>query len=899
MAPRSSLKVLGGPLDGRELALPDDAGEVLIGEDPSCQLRLELPGLSPIHARLRREAAGTTVYEAGSPGPIYVNDDRVRGRAPLRNGDILWLGPPGDAQSVMIRCRLAPVSAISAADPTVPATPAPSVSAPPPAAGPLDAGDEPFFIADAPEIAAAASDDVEFIAELPETPATAAPAGDDAFFIEEPAGAPAVALGSDEFFIADPEPTETASPADAPAVAAPPPSQPAPRAPVLPAPAGAPNPAPPAADALAAKSPRPVAKAAAPPAVKPAPASAAARPAAPGAVSKPRAGPAARRPAPVAAARRAPASSRAGLIAAAAAGLAVLAGGGWLALQATGAPRLETMSPQRVKVGQVVTLVGRRFSASREGNRVLFGDRAGSLVAASATEIQVEVPDLPTTAGRDLKVQVAVEAGGRRTGALELAVYQSPRIHGLSPDVGMPGDELTLAGSGWGPGAAVHFGSRPAELLMTSPTALRARVPALDGAPGTVVPVSVAIGGERSNEASFVIGRLPLLLGVEPAQAAPGDLVRLRGRGFHVDAQRNTVSIAGLRALIVESNAGELQVMVPFASGEAALEVKVPGSSEAARALVSVAAGDPVEWRFAAEPFEDAAGHHHVFLTTALGPAFVLSPAGGRTAAERAVEATRRLNESAAVLRSSLDADFRARGHAVELVPKETPVLEVSPEDAAAYAENWTGGRGGAATPERLAQWWAAIARDLVLMLVRNEKPAHAAGLGPEGRVLGEVFQAARRGGQYGVARRVVADLKPAQRQALRVLAQRVPAALAGPGPALPGQPAAAGAPGAATPLRLQGKWTGFEDEQSSRKLISVSFGRSGGTLTFTEGVSIGVPLLSAETPQRNTVRFSAQVRGGVRYYFGSWNGETLSGRITTDPAGRNAVGSFELTPGL
>jgi hypothetical protein len=31
----------------------------------------------------------------------------------------------------------------------------------------------------------------------------------------------------------------------------------------------------------------------------------------------------------------------------------------------------------------------------------------------------------------------------------------------------------------------------------------------------------------------------------------------------------------------------------------------------------------------------------------------------------------------------------------------------------------------------------------------------------------------------------------------------------------------------------------------------------------------------------------------------GSWNGETLSGRITSDPAGRSVVGTFELTPGI
>ena len=395
-----------------------------------------------------------------------------------------------------------------------------------------------------------------------------------------------------------------------------------------------------------------------------------------------------------------------------------------------------------------------------------------------------------------------------------------------------------------------------------------------------------------------MVGRLPLVQGVAPNAVSPADLVTLKGRGFHAEPHRNSVSIAGLQALVVEAGGGELKVMVPFApAGEAALELRVPGSADSARVALSVAAAaDPVDWRFVAEPFQDAAGHPHAFLSTALGPAFVLSAAGGRTAAERAAEATRRLNEAAAVLRSSLDADFRARGSAVQLVPKETAVVEATPEDAAAYNENWTGGRAGAVTPERLAQWWAAVASDLVLIVLRSEKPVHTAGIGSEGRVLGEVFQAARRGGQYGLARGVVAELKPAQRQALRVLALRVPAALAG--SASGAQPVAAGGAVSAAPFRLQGRWSGFETAQSAQKLISVTFGRSSGTLTFTEGVSIGVPLLSVE-PQRNAVRFSAQVRGGVRYYMGSWNGETLSGRITSDPAGRNVVGTFELSPGI
>ena len=56
-------------------------------------------GVSPIHARLWIDLEGITVYDTNSPRGVYMNDDRVVGQAPLRNGDILWLGPPGDDDS--------------------------------------------------------------------------------------------------------------------------------------------------------------------------------------------------------------------------------------------------------------------------------------------------------------------------------------------------------------------------------------------------------------------------------------------------------------------------------------------------------------------------------------------------------------------------------------------------------------------------------------------------------------------------------------------------------------------------------------------------------------------------------------------------------------------------------
>src|SRR5437899_9188839 len=123
----ASLTVLGGPLKGKTLLVEDAVDEILVGSDPDSRLCLDLPGVSPIHARIWLDLAGATVYATRSPRGIFVNDSRVSGEAPLRDGDILWLGPPGEPESVMIQFH----GPGEAAEP-LPAAPAESVASPEP-----------------------------------------------------------------------------------------------------------------------------------------------------------------------------------------------------------------------------------------------------------------------------------------------------------------------------------------------------------------------------------------------------------------------------------------------------------------------------------------------------------------------------------------------------------------------------------------------------------------------------------------------------------------------------------------------------------------------------------------------------------------------------------------------
>src|SRR6185503_7589542 len=103
----ASFTVRGGPLDGQRLDADEAVDEILIGSDTDCRFCLDLPGVSPIHARVWMDLDGVIVHDTHSPRGIYVNDERVTGQAPLRDRDILWLGPPGDEASVMIECRFA------------------------------------------------------------------------------------------------------------------------------------------------------------------------------------------------------------------------------------------------------------------------------------------------------------------------------------------------------------------------------------------------------------------------------------------------------------------------------------------------------------------------------------------------------------------------------------------------------------------------------------------------------------------------------------------------------------------------------------------------------------------------------------------------------------------------
>ena len=89
---RIQLLVLNeGPMKGKAVKLP--VREFLIGRDPACHLRPNSGLVAPRHCVVRVFGPSVSVEDLGSAAGTTVNGERVRGKAELRVGDRIGVGP--------------------------------------------------------------------------------------------------------------------------------------------------------------------------------------------------------------------------------------------------------------------------------------------------------------------------------------------------------------------------------------------------------------------------------------------------------------------------------------------------------------------------------------------------------------------------------------------------------------------------------------------------------------------------------------------------------------------------------------------------------------------------------------------------------------------------------------
>lgn len=75
---------------GDAIELP--TGETIVGRGVGCRIRFNDPSVSREHLRFRLEDGKLTVEDLGSSNGTLVNGQKISGRRPVRNGDVIRLG---------------------------------------------------------------------------------------------------------------------------------------------------------------------------------------------------------------------------------------------------------------------------------------------------------------------------------------------------------------------------------------------------------------------------------------------------------------------------------------------------------------------------------------------------------------------------------------------------------------------------------------------------------------------------------------------------------------------------------------------------------------------------------------------------------------------------------------
>jgi hypothetical protein len=447
-------------------------------------------------------------------------------------------------------------------------------------------------------------------------------------------------------------------------------------------------------------------------------------------------------------------------------------------------PQVESVSPASAEPGQTVTVTGKRFRGVAADNLVWFGDRSVPATSVSGGTLQVTVPPLY----RSGAVALVVETGAGRSHATPFVALLPLQAVSLDPAGALPGDGVTLAGTGFADGVTVAVGGASARVVSVEAGAVHFEMPAVAGSPGSRHDVVATMGARRTRPLPLYLGRVPLVVSFEPARGVLGDIVRVHGAGFAANADDNVVTFDGVPALVLASRSTEMAVVLPppaHPQPETLAQVVVHAGGKASSEGAAFPIQQLVEgtWvpRFYAGAIVEGGAKAQATVGTAIAPVLMLSGKDdARTVGERALHVAAALNALVDRARVGQPAAFEAREEpepGVGLVGAPDIVVRVTPHDAAAYdAPPGLPGRGAPPTPMALAAHWAALLNDTFVVGTSGGRPTAAAGITP---AAGAAFAQLRAAlpWQYGSGvscARVVA-LPPELKRRLREAALRVP----------------------------------------------------------------------------------------------------------------------------
>jgi hypothetical protein len=220
-------------------------------------------------------------------------------------------------------------------------------------------------------------------------------------------------------------------------------------------------------------------------------------------------------------------------------------------------PNITSLSPASGPIGASVTISGANFGFPQNASTVSFNGVTTTPTTWSANSIVARVPSGATTGN------VVVTVEGIPSNTITFTVTAPPNISTLTPNSGLVGTMVTIAGTSFGATqgtSTVTFNGIAATPSNWSDTSITASVPA-GASTGNVI---VMVSGVASNGVPFAVSpAVPEITSLSPTFGPVGTSTTITGANFGANQGTSTVTFSGAPATVTNWSAGAIVATVP------------------------------------------------------------------------------------------------------------------------------------------------------------------------------------------------------------------------------------------------------------------------------------------------------------------------------------------------
>lgn len=230
------------------------------------------------------------------------------------------------------------------------------------------------------------------------------------------------------------------------------------------------------------------------------------------------------------------------------------------------APLITGVFPEEGPVGAPVLLEGLNFEGA---TAVQFNKTNATFFVTSPSQIRATVP-VGATNG---PITVTTPIGSAESFFDFIVTGGEPFIDRFAPEMGKPGDIVTINGGNFTGVTGVGFHDRRATFSITSASQIRATVPA--SASSGYIYVTNAFGVAESLDL-FLVTTAPVILQFEPFGGPAGTPIVIRGRNF---TGATAVRFGGVNASFAAVADTQINATVPNGATNAPITVVSPGGT--------------------------------------------------------------------------------------------------------------------------------------------------------------------------------------------------------------------------------------------------------------------------------------------------------------------------------